>query len=268
MIISMNMIPLKHPSVKNNTTWERVMKTFYTKNIATLGIVFASSHEFQGKSVTSITVSQHVLNTKRCVVVAGTAAGATAIGNTAYITEPLAEMNGIFAWYEKSGAHCAIEIEGKLLQEIVSLINHNDTKIHSFFADVLSRDMTFWSTGASVDRVYFSSLEELGKSFIVEFRTPIGDDMHIPNSVAAHAYFEPKVKKLVELIKDNRDSSGKADARTVHKLLKQRLNLNDDDAWSVFDYAAKFKGIEEVEEINVRFTGKKLPSIEKADDWA
>lgn len=262
MIISMNKIRTMLPSAENNTMWERIMNIFYTKNIATLGIVFASRPEFHGKSITSITVSQHVLNTKPGVV------AAAATGNETYITEPLHEMNGIFAWYEKSGAHCAIEIEGKLLQEIVSLINHNDTKIHSFFADVLSRDMTFWSTGASVDRVYFSSLEELEKSFIVEFRTPIGDDMHIPNSVAAHAYFEPKVKTLVELIKDNRDSSGKADARTVHKLLKQRLNLNDDDAWSVFDYAAKFKGIEEVEEINVRFTGKKLPSIEKADDWA
>ncbi len=262
MIISMNKIRIMLPSAKNNTMWERMMNIFYTKNIATLGIVFASRPEFYGKSVTSITVSQHVLNTKPGVV------AAAATGNETYITEPLAEMNGIFAWYEKSGAHCAIEIEGKLLQEIVSLVNHNDTKIHSFFADVLSRDMTFWSAGASVDRVYFSSLEELGKSFVVEYRTPVGDDMHIPNSVAAHAYFEPKVKKLVELIKDNRDSSGKADARNVHKLLKQRLNLNDDDAWSVFDYAAKFKGIEEVEEINVRFTGKKLPSIEKADDWA
>ncbi len=258
MMISMNMIPSKHPSAKNNTAWERVMKIFYTKNIAALGIVFAFSHEFHGKSVTSITISQHVLNTKRGVTTAGVVA----------ITEPLAEMNGIFAWYEKNGIPCALEIEGKLLQEIISIVNHNDTKIHSFFVDVLSRDMTFWSSGASMDSVHFSSLEELEKSSIAEFSTPVGDDMHIPNSVAAHVYFEPKVKKLIDLIKDNRDSSGKADARNIHKLLKQCLNLNDDDAWSVFDYAAKFKGIEEVEEINVRFTGKKLPPIEKADDWA
>jgi hypothetical protein len=262
MIISMNKIPPMHPSAKNNTTWERVMSIFYTKNIATLGIVFASRPEFHGKSITSITISQYVLHTKPSIM--------TAIGKETYITEPLHEMNGIFVWYEKSGTPNAIEIEGKLLQEIVSLVNlnHNDTNIHSFFVDVLSRDMTFWSSGASADRVYFSSMEELEKSYIAEFRTPVGDDMHIPNSVAAHAYFEPKVKKLVELIKDNRDSSGKADARIVHQLLKQHLNLNDDDAWSVFDYAAKFKGIEEVEEINVRFTGKQLPSIEKRYDWA
>lgn len=264
MIISMYKIQPVLPSAKNNTTWERVMSIFYTKNIATLGIVFASRPEFHGKSVISITISQYVLNTKPGVV------AAAEIGKETYITEPLHEMNGIFVWYEKSGTPYAIEIEGKLLQEIVSLVNlnHNDTKIHSFFVDVLSRDMTFWSTGASVDRVYFSSLEELEKSCIAEFRTPVGDDMHIPNSVAAHAYFEPKVKKLVELIKDNRDSSGKADARNVHKLLKQHLDLNDDDAWSVFDYAAKFKGIEEADEIYVRFTGKQLPSIEKRYDWA
>ncbi|MGB8217413.1 MAG: hypothetical protein WCE94_08935 [Candidatus Methanoperedens sp.] len=260
----MNMIPPKHPSAKNNTAWERVMKIFYTKNIATLGIVLASSHEFHGKSVTSITISQHVLNTKR----GAAAAGAVAIGNPAYITEPLAEMNGIFAWYEKSGIPYAIEIEGHSLLEIISLVNHNDTKIHRFFVNMLSRDMTFWSSGASVDIVYFSSLEELEKSPIAEFSTPVGDDMHVPDSIAAHVYFEPKVKKLIDLIKDNRDSSGKADARAIHKLLKECLNLNDDDAWSVFDYAAKFNGIEEVEEINVRYTGKKLPSIEKADDWA
>jgi hypothetical protein len=263
----MNIIPPKHPSVKNNTIWERVMEIFYTKNIATLGIVFASSHEFHGKLIDSITISQHVLNTRRGVMAAGTARAA-AKENTACITEPLPEMNGIFAWYEKNGMPCALEIERKFLQEIVSLINHNDTKIHSFFVDVLSRDMTFWSSGASMDKHYFSSIEELEKSPIAEFSTPVGDDMHIPGTIAAHIYFEPKVKKLIDLIKDNRDSSGKADARTIHKLLKQCLNLNDDDAWSVFDYAAKFNGIEEVEEINVRYTGKKIPSIEKADDWA
>jgi len=259
----MNIIPPEHPPDKKNT-WERVMRIFYTKNIATLGIVFASSHEFHGKAVTSITISQHVLNTKHSVA----AAGAVAIENTAYITEPLAEMNGIFAWYEKNGIPCAIEIEGPLLLEIISLVNHNDTKIHRFFVNMLSRDMTFWSSGASVDSIYFSSLEEMEKSSIAEFSTPIGDDMHVPDSIATHIYFEPKVKKLIDLIKDNRDSSGKADARNIHKLLKQCLNLNDDDAWSVFDYAAKFKGIEEVEEINVRFTGKKLPPIENAEDWA
>ncbi len=261
------MIPPKHPSVKNNTTWERVMKIFYTKNIATLGIVFASSHEFHGKLIDSITISQHVLNTRRGVMAAGTA-GAAAKENAACITEPLAEMNGIFAWYEKNGTPCALEIEGHLLIELISLVNHNDTKIHRFFVNMLSRDMTFWSSGASVDSVYFSSQEALEKSSIADFSTPVGDDMHIPGPIAAHIYFEPKVKKLIDLIKDNRDSSGKADARAIHKLLKECLNLNDDDAWSVFDYAAKFKGIEEVEEINVRFTGKKLPSIEKADDWA
>ncbi len=260
MINSMNMISPKNPSAKNNTTWERVMKIFYSKNIATLGIVFASSHEFHGKSVTSVTISQHVLNTKRGV--------AAVIGSTAYLTEPLAEINGIFAWHEKGGIPCAIEIEGPLLLEIISLVNHDETKIHKFFVNMLSRDMTFWSSGSSIESVYFSSLEELEKSSIAEFSTPVGDDMHVPNSIAAHVYFEPKVKKLIDLIKDNRDSSGKADARIIHKLLKQCLNLNDDDAWSVFDYAAKFKGIEEVEEINVRFTGKKLPSIEKEDDWA
>ncbi len=259
----MNIIPPEHPPDKKNT-WERVMIIFYTKNIATLGIVFASSHEFHGKAVTSITISQHVLNTRR----GAAAAGAVAIGNKAYITEPLAEMNGIFAWYEKNGIPCAIEIEGPLLLEIISLVNHNDTKIHRFFVNMLSRDMTFWSSGASVDSIYFSSLEEMEKSSIAEFSTPIGDDMHVPDSIATHIYFEPKVKKLIDLIKDNRDSSGKADARAIHKLLKQCLNLNDDDAWSVFDYAAKFNGIEEVEEINVRYTGKKLPSIEKTDDWA
>ncbi|WAM22676.1 MAG: hypothetical protein OI715_00855 (plasmid) [Candidatus Methanoperedens sp.] len=260
----MNIIPPKHPPAKNNTTWERVIRIFYTKNIATLGIVFASNHEFHGKSVISITVSQHVLKTK-CGVAS---AGALVMGKTAYIAEPLAEMNGIFAWYEKSGMPSAIEIEGPLLLELISLVNHDDTKIHRFFVNMLSRDMTFWSSGASVDSVYFSSLEELEKSSIAEFSTPVGDDMHVPDSIATHVYFEPKVEKLIDLIKDNRDSTGKADARNIHKLLKQCLNLNDDDAWSVFDYAAKFKGIEEVEEINVRYTGKKLPSIEKADDWA
>ncbi|MFA4936105.1 MAG: hypothetical protein WC568_09750, partial [Candidatus Methanoperedens sp.] len=94
----MNMIPPKHPSAKNNVTWERVMKIFYTKNIAALGIVFASSHEFHGKSVTSITISQHVLNTKRGV----------ATTDAVTITEPLAEMNGIFAWYDKYGIPCAL----------------------------------------------------------------------------------------------------------------------------------------------------------------
>jgi hypothetical protein len=201
-------------------------------------------------------------------VAAETVVGTTAIGNPVYITEPLAETNGIFAWYEESGIPYALEIKGSLLQEIISLVNYIDTKILGFFADMLSRDMTFWSSGASVDRVNFSSLEELEKSSITEFSTPVGDDMHIPNSVAAHVYFEPKVNKLIDLIKDNRDSSGKADAKNIHKLLKQCLNLNDDDAWSVFDYAAKFKGIEEVEEINVRFTGKKLPTMEKTEDWA
>jgi hypothetical protein len=226
----MNTIPPEHPSGKNNTTWERVMRIFYTRNIATLGIVFASSHEFHGKSVTSITISQHVLKTK-CGVAS---AGALVMGKTAYIAEPLAEMNGIFAWYVKSGIPCAIEIEGPLLLELISLVNHNE--IHRFFVNMLSRDMTFWSSGASVDCVYFSSMEEVEKSHIEEFSTPVGDDMHVPDSIATHVYFGPKVEKLIDLIKDNRDSTGKADARNIHKLLKQCLNLNDDDAWSVFDY--------------------------------
>jgi hypothetical protein len=243
------------------TRWERVMVLFYTKNIASLGMSFAPALNFSKTSVTSITISQYVLGRKNNII-------SVLPGNNTIIGNPLLEMNGVFAWYDLNGIAQAIEVGKDLQSQVISLINSPSTTIYNFYADVLQRNTTFPNSSADIKRIYFPNLEEMEKSPCLHaFRVYINDDMRAREPVPAHLYFEPKIKKLIELIKRYSDVSGKADAEVVHAILMENLNLGSDEAWAVFDYAARFNIFNEVDQRYAVLTGNTVPSIpEHYDD--
>jgi hypothetical protein len=240
------------------TRWERMMMVFYTKDIASIGVVFDANSkvEFQGKPVASIAICQYVPNTTSRN---GNCSLAKMLSNTNSVTEPREEMNGVFVWYRDSGINNQPEkVDSAFLPEIITIIN--ERAVSMYFIDKHYRDMSFWMSGASLDRCWYSSLEELEK-YDKQFSAVASDDMCIPDDIAAHMYFEPKVRELVELIEGCSDASGKADAARVQKLLKRRLNLNDEEAWAVFDYALKLGLFEEVDNVYARATGKRPPAL-------
>jgi hypothetical protein len=237
------------------------MVLFYTKNIATLGMNFAPALNFSKISVTSVTISQYVLGRQNNII-------SVAPNNKTVIGDPLLEMNGVFAWHVLNGTAHANEVEKDLQNQVISLINSPSTTIYDFYADVLQRNTTFPNSSADIRRMYFPNLEEMERSLCLHaFRVYINDDMRAPEPVPAHLYFEPKVKKLIELIKRYSDVSGKADAEVVHAILMKNLNIGSDEAWAVFDYAARFNIFEEVDQRYAVLTGKTVPSIpEHYDD--
>ena len=242
------------------TRWERVMVLFYTKNIASLGMSFAPALNFSKISVTSLTISQYVMGKQNNIISVST-------GNKTVIGNPLLEMNGVFAWYDLNGTAQAIEVGKDLLSQVISLVNSPTTMIYNFYADVLQRNTTFPNSGADIRRMYFTNLEEMEKSlYLHAFRVYMNDDMRVPEPVPAHLYFEPKIRKLVELIKRYSDASGKADAEVVHAILMKNLNLGIDEAWAVFDYAARFNIFNEVDQRYAVLTGKTVPSIPEQFD--
>jgi hypothetical protein len=177
------------------------------------------------------------------------------------------EMNGIFAWYDLNGTAQTIELGKYLQSQVISLINSPSTTIYNFYADVLQRNTTFPNSGADIRRMYFPNLEEMEKSLCLHaFRVYINDDMCALEPVPAHLYFEPKVRKLIELIKKYTDVSGKADAEVVHAILMKNLNLGSDETWAVFDYAAWFNIFEEVDQRYAVLTGNTVPSIPEQYD--
>jgi hypothetical protein len=134
-------------------------------------------------------------------------------------------------------------------------------------ADVLQRNIAFLNSKADIRRMYFQNLEEMEKALCLNaFKVYNDDDMRAPEPVPAHLYFEPKVKKLIELIKKYSDASGKADAEVIHATLMEKLDLGSDEAWAVFDYAARFNIFEEVDQRYAMLTGKKIPSISEHYD--
>ncbi len=243
------------------TRWERVMVLFYTKNIASLGMSFATALNLSKISATSITISQYVLGRQNNII-------SVSPGNKTVIGDPLLEMNGVFAWYDQNGKVQAIEVGDDMLNQIISLVNSPTTMIYNFYVDVLQRNTAFLNGSADIRRMYFPNLEEMEKSLCLDaFRVYINDDMRAPEPVPAHSYFEPKIRNLIELIKRYSDSSGKADAEVVHAILMKNLNLGSDEAWAVFDYAARFNIFQEVDQRYAVLTGKTIPSIpEHCDD--
>jgi hypothetical protein len=237
------------------TRWERVMVLFYTKNIASLGMSFAPAQNFSKISVTSVTISQYVMGRQNNIISVSTW-NKTVIGN------PLLEMNGVFAWYDLNGTAQAIEVGKDLLSQVISLVNSPTTMIYNFYADVLQRNTSFPNSGADIRKMYFTNLEEMEKSLCLHaFRVYMNDDMRALEPVPAHLYFEPKIRKLIELIKKYSDASGKADAEVVHAILMKNLNLGSDETWAVFDYAARFNIFNEVDQRYAVLTGKTVPLI-------
>ncbi len=235
------------------TRWERVMVLFYTKNIASLGMSFAPALNFSKTSVTSITISQYVLGKQNNIISVST-------GEKTVISDPLLEINGVFAWYDLNGKAQAMEIGRDLQGKVISFVNNPSTTIYNFYADVLQRNTTFLNGSANVKRMYFPNLEEMEKSLCLHaFRVYMNDDMRAREPVPAHLYFEPKIRKLVELIKKYSDASGKADAEVVHAILMKNLNLGSDEAWAIFDYAARFNIFNEVDQRYAVLTGNTVP---------
>lgn len=233
------------------TRWERVMVLFYAKNIASLGMSFAPTLKFSKISVTSITISQYVLGRQNNII-------SVSPGEKTVISDPLLEMNGVFAWHDLNGTAQAIEVGKDLQSQVISLINSPSTTIYNFYAEVLQRNTM--NSGADIRRMYFPNLEEMEKSLCLHaFRVYMNDDMRAPEPVPAHLYFEPKIRKLVELIKKYSDASGKADAEVVHAILMKNLNLGIDEAWAVFDYAARFNIFNEVDQRYAVLTGNTVP---------
>ncbi len=242
-------------SCRKKTRWEHVMVLFYTKNIASLGMNFAPALNFSKISVTSITISQYVLGRQNNII-------SISSGEKTAIVDPLLEMNGVFAWHVLNGRMQAIEVGKGMQSQVISLVNSPSTTIYNFFVDVLQRNTAFLNSSADIRRMYFPNLEEMEKSLCLHgFRVYINDDMRAPEPVPAHLYFEPKVKKLIELIKKHTDASGKADAEIIHAILMEKLDLGSDEAWAVFDYAARFNIFEEVDQRYAMLTGKTIPSI-------
>lgn len=233
------------------TRWERVMVLFYAKNIASLGMSFAPTLKFSKISVTSITISQYVLGRQNNII-------SVSPGEKTVISDPLLEMNGVFAWHDLNGTAQAIEVGKDLQSHVISLINSPSTTIYNFYAEVLQRNTM--NSGADIRRMYFPNLEEMEKSLCLHaFRVYMNDDMRAPEPVPAHLYFEPKIRKLVELIKRYSDAAGKADAEVVHAILMKNLNLGIDEAWAVFDYAARFNIFNEVDQRYAVLTGNTVP---------
>ncbi len=251
------------------TRWERMMKVFYTMDVASIGVVFdtGSKVEFYGKPVASIALCQYISNNANgngngnCHLAQIMSSNAE---KETCIKEPKNEMNGIFVRYGNSTNSQPEEIDMAFLPEVIAIVNGCD--VSRYFIDKQNRDMTFWFSGASLDRCWYSSLEELEK-YDEHFKAAVSDELCVPDDIAAYIYFEPKVRELLELIEGCSDASGKADAMRVQILLRHRMNLNDDEAWAVFDYALKLGLFEEVDNVYARATGEKprvLP--EKYDD--
>ncbi len=244
----------------SNIRWDRLMEVFYTKNIASLGMNFSPALNFSKISVTSITISQYVLGRQNNII-------SVSPGKKTVISDPLLEINGVFAWYDLNGRAQAIEIGKDMQGKVISLVNNPSTIIYDFYADVLQRNTTFLNGSANIKRMYFPNLEEMEKALCLNaFKVYNDDDMRAPEPVPAHLYFEPKVKKLIELIKKYSDSSGKADAEVIHAILMEKLDLGSDEAWAVFDYAARFNIFEEVDQRYAMLTGKTIPSISEHYD--
>ena len=237
------------------------MEVFYTKNIASLVMSFAPALNFSKTTLTSITFSQYVLGRQNNIM-------SILLGNKTVISDPLLEMNGVFAWYDLNGTAQAIEVGKDMQSQVISLINSPSTTIYNFYADVFQRNTTFPNSSADIRRMYFPNLEEMEKSLCLHaFRVYMNDDMRAPEPVPAHLYFEPKVRKLIELIKRYSDASGKVDAEVVHAILMKNLNLGSDEAWAVFDYASRFNIFIEVDKRYAALTGNTVPSIpEHYDD--
>ncbi len=240
-----------------DTIWERMMRVFYTRDVASVGVVFdhVSEPDFQGKPVTYIAVCQYVPNTVngKCnlAVINGT-------GELPRITEPSDEINGVFIGYGGSGIEAmrpSEKVDDAFLPDIIRIVN--ECPVSKYFIDKHYRDMTFWLSGASLDRKWYPSIGELEK-YDEKFSASVSDYMDIPDDIAAYMYFEPKVRELVELIHGCSDPTGKADASTVQKLLRRRLGLNEDDAWAVFDYALKLGLFVEVENVYAKATGRMI----------
>ncbi|CAG0999140.1 hypothetical protein FLAV_02823 [Flavobacteriales bacterium] len=237
------------------TRWERIMEIFYTRSVASLGMNFVPALYFCDKPVISICISQHVLSKKANICPISSY-------NKTVISEPTLEMNGIFAWHEQSGTLQAIEVGKDLLSHIISLVNSPTTRINSFYADILLHDINFLNRDAYTHRIYFSTLEELESSSSLDvFKVHISDDLRAIEPMSAHLYFEPKIRKLIELIKIYSDASGKADAEVVHTNLTKALNLGSEETWAVFDYAVRFNVFVEVDQRYAVLTGKTVPSI-------
>jgi hypothetical protein len=246
--------------LRKKTRWERIMEIFYTRSVASLGMNFAPAFYFCDKTVISISISQHVLSKKANI-------SSNSSNNKTIISEPALEMNGIFALHEQNGTLQAFEVGNDLLSYIISLVNSPTTRINSFFADVLLHDINFLNRDAYTHRIYFSTLEELESSSNLDvFKVHISDDLRAIEPVSAHLYFEPKIIKLIELIKIYSDASGKADAEVVHTNLTKAFNLGSDEAWAVFDYASRFDIFEEVDQRYAVLTGKTIPSIPAYQD--
>jgi hypothetical protein len=241
--------------LSKKTRWELMMEIFYTRSVASLGMNFAPALYFCAQPVISIMISQHVLSKK---------ADTSSISpyNKTVICEPALEMNGIFALHDQNGILQTIEVGKDLLGQIISLVNSPITRINSFYADVLLHNINFLNRDACMHRIYFSTLEKLESSCSLDvFKVHISDDLRAPEPVPAHLYFEPKVRKLIELIKRYSDAYGKADAEVVHTILMKKLNLGSDEAWAVFDYAARFNIFNEVDQRYAVLTGNTVPSI-------
>jgi hypothetical protein len=249
------MSSLIEESCRKKTRWERVMVLFYTKNIASLGMNFAPALNFSKISVTSVTISQYVRARQNSII-------SVSPWEKTIIGDPLVEMNGVHAWHVLNGRMQVIEVGKDLLPKVISLVNSPSTTIYNFHADVLQRNIAFLNSKAGIRRTYFPNLEEMEKNLCLNaFKVYNDDDMRAPEPVPAHLYFEPKVKKLIELIKKHSDASGKADAEVIHAILMKKLDLGSDEAWAVFDYAARFNIFNEVDQRYAVLTGKTIPSI-------
>ncbi len=241
---------------QQTTVWERLMKVFYTRDVAAVGVMFdaLTRVDFHGKLVASIAICQYIPN------VSGSGENdsiftkmASSADAKPRILEPKAEMDGIYVWYANSTSRPE-RIESEFVPEIIDIIN--DCKVSRYYIDKHYRDMTFWVSGASMDRCWYSSLGELEK-YDQDFKAEVSDQMNIPDDIPAHIYFTPKVHVLMDIMEGCCDSTGKADAQTVQVLLRRRTKLNDDEAWSVFDYAMKLGLFVEVENVYAKPTGKR-----------
>lgn len=245
---------------RKKTRWERILKIFYTRGIASLSMNFIPALYIYSKPVMSICISQHVLSNKANICPISSY-------NKTVFSDLTLEMNGIFALHEQNGTLQAIEVGKDMLNHIISLVNSPTTRINSFYADVLLQDINFVNRDAYKHRIYFSTLDELEASSSLDvFKVHISDDLRAIEPVSAHLYFEPKIRKLIELIKIYSDASGKADAEVVHTNLTKALNLGSEEAWAVFDYAARFNIFEEVDQRYAVLTGKTVPSIPEYQD--
>jgi hypothetical protein len=105
------------------------MVLFYTKNIASLGMNFSPALIFSKISVTSITISQYVLGRQNNII-------SVLPGKKTVISDPLLEINGVFAWYDLNGRAQSMEIGKDLQGKVISLVNSPSTTIYNFYADV------------------------------------------------------------------------------------------------------------------------------------